>query len=738
MQSNAATSRPEGIHPPLAHDGALLLEFATPTLYRRNAFRVLGLPVTATTRVIATQVQKLQVLASLGRSDPALQGPFALKPAPTDEALRAADRQLSDPQLRLLHELFWFWPLSGAEAGGDAGYAALKAGDVSAADRQWQSAARQPQTRAAAIHNLAVLWHLLALSLERRLASDAANPSPTETLSKAWDRALAHWDEAVRTDQTWNALSARVLALDNNRLSPDFVQGLRSNLAYALVRINAHQALTYAQRGQSTMASAHIAWVLGSGLKMVDGSGFAKCIVDQAKTHLRRVIEDKDKLRLSEPSKGADSARELLNTLRPYGDLFEMLESATADVSWHEIVDELADMATSCLIAFQNNKGDEGLCLELLKKTRQIAHREALRGRIEECIRTVEGNIVHRLLAPVYDLAKIIRESPASARDRLARFENELRPQIANACGMLEKHRQSKEAFLNDIAYLLRGLSVDAWNNGKDTSTANRALDLADSYAAALEIKARLQQDRAALYELVAAQINQAVEQAAAQRRARFKNGAGAALVIAFLVLVAYGIIVADQEKQGAPKHAPQSAQTPAAGSSDRHLAESPSNAESGETGTVATQGSVGNDRPKNDESAITESGRTFSVPRYAVPELDQDRAAAGRAQAAARTLNRQLDGQQAALHQLQQRIDALEQTLESEKATAQVAGAYAVQQFNADVDRYNAMVGRYRSGVREVNALIDRYNQQERAANTLVDTYNEKLRRYGHCIEGC
>jgi len=143
MQSNAATSRPEGIHQPPAHDSALLLDFATPTLYRQNAFRVLGLPITATPRVIATQLQKLQVLAPLGRTDPALQGPFAIQPPPTDEVLRAADRQLSDPQLRLLHELFWFWPLPGADAGEDPGYAALKAGAASrTCCKSWNSAAR--------------------------------------------------------------------------------------------------------------------------------------------------------------------------------------------------------------------------------------------------------------------------------------------------------------------------------------------------------------------------------------------------------------------------------------------------------------------------------------------------------------------------------------------------------------------------------------------------------------------
>src|SRR5579863_8424368 len=96
-----------------------LADILQPELFRRNPFRVLGLPVTATTRAIAAQVQKLGSVAERGGSDAALEGPFPIKPPPNANDIKAAVRQLHDPLRRLLCELFWLWPLDGGDGASD-------------------------------------------------------------------------------------------------------------------------------------------------------------------------------------------------------------------------------------------------------------------------------------------------------------------------------------------------------------------------------------------------------------------------------------------------------------------------------------------------------------------------------------------------------------------------------------------------------------------------------------------
>lgn len=721
MKTGTASSQPEQTAPHQECDCEALLQLVAPELYRQNAFRVLGLPITATTRAIATHVQRLQVLAGVGRVDPSLNGPLPLKPPPDAEAIRAAEQKLHDPQARILQELFWFWPLGGVDGAEEPGFRALKAGDVAGAERIWEAATPEPRTRASAKHNLAVLTHLMALGLELRRGNEPANQPPSESLLKLWPRALRLWDEVVQVDATWSTLSARVLAIDDNRLSLDFVQGIRRSLPSALLRINVELALTYAERGQWSMADAHVEWVLGSRLKMVRAPEFARMFISGTKSRFRRLIEDVEKVRSGEPSSGARTAGELLDAIEPYSTSFELLEGESGNTSWHEIQDEVADTATSCVFAFQNNQGDESVSLGLLNRALQITHREALRQRIEQGIATINGNMAGKLLEPYFAFIKAIRGSKSTAKVRLATFQRELEPGIAQARQILDSHRQPKGEFLSIIGNLLRDISVDAWNQGKDAPTALRALELAEAYAPDAELKARLKQDRAALEPLIAAQQQEA-----------FKKKLSWGVIGAIVVLVMLWAIFQTPDPA---KQAPDANQVTGAASS-----EAPG-------GSASMQGSAGNDGLATDESSITESGQTFRVPHNLLPELNEDRAAAQRAQAAARALDRQLDAakdaadaKQAALHQLRERLDALEQTLRSEKITVQDAGEYAVQQFNADVDRYNTKLRNYRSDLRAANALVDRYNElltraqaRQQSANTLVDTYNAKLRRYGH-----
>lgn len=755
MPTGTAISASDSGFPHPSLDAERLLAFASPAFYRQNAFRILGLPVDATTRTIATRMQKLQVLAGLGRTDPALKGPFAISPPPGDDALRAADRELGDPQARLLHELFWFWPCDGANGGSDdAGFTALAKGDVDGANRIWQVAVGKTPTAAPAKHNLAVLWHLLALSLERRLRSDTQDQSPTESLSKAWKAALLHWDEVVRAEVTWNALAARVLALNDERLSLDFVQMLRGALPHALVRINALLVVGYAQRGQLSMADAHLTWVLGSRLKMVDRGGFAQCITDGAKTHLRQLIEDKGRLTSSDPKKGAESARALLTALRPFNELFKTLESETGENSWCETVDEVAEMANRCQVAFHSKGGgDEETCLSILGEILALVHREGLRETLTDNIRTLRETIIQKALESWYEPANAIAESSSTARERLARIEHELQARVAQVCRILDRHQYPKAEFLSHVGWLLRKIALDAWNNDKDSVTAFGALDLADPYATDAELKASIVQDRAALLRLVAA-----------QKRERLKRYVIAGGVIAFSVYMAIQAVVSDHNQttqRPTPAAVPQTPAPPTTTANDdaawakmvaaNTVATTPAASTSAQTSKPWTPPEVGapdNMDTASDESFLEESGQQYSVPSSVTPELRADRAAAAHAVALAVKTERKLatakstvERQQAEVRNLENLLDELKPQLEAQRASARMIGDQSsTDAFNEKVDRYNAMLQQYRDAARKENALVDSYNTllkrlqgQQESAHSLIAAYNRKLEEYGH-----
>lgn len=112
----------------------MLLERATPDLYRKNLFRVLNLSVTANSADARRHLKRLEMRRRLGvASNSGGANALALDPPPGEEEIRVALDQLSDPLARFLDE-FWFWPLS-ADAPSDAALEALDRADLDAATR---------------------------------------------------------------------------------------------------------------------------------------------------------------------------------------------------------------------------------------------------------------------------------------------------------------------------------------------------------------------------------------------------------------------------------------------------------------------------------------------------------------------------------------------------------------------------------------------------------------------------
>src|SRR5258708_25424155 len=87
-----------------------LLDAANKDLFRKNAFRITGLSVDATTREVAKHAEKLKMLVELGQDPHTPNAALPMKPPPSLDEIRDAFQKLRDPVQRLLDEFFWFWP----------------------------------------------------------------------------------------------------------------------------------------------------------------------------------------------------------------------------------------------------------------------------------------------------------------------------------------------------------------------------------------------------------------------------------------------------------------------------------------------------------------------------------------------------------------------------------------------------------------------------------------------------
>ncbi|MGQ9854213.1 MAG: hypothetical protein ACUVTG_12545 [Candidatus Oleimicrobiaceae bacterium] len=204
----------------------VLPEAAHPEIYRRNAFRVLGLSVEATPREISQHTQRLQMMQKYS-TNTAPKIPLALDPPPDEYAIREAVHKLNDPEKRLIDELFWFWPHQLGESKADQALALLTGSDIDCAVERWRQMEESSEAYVS-MHNLAVLFHCLALDLEQVALSRKLNQKELETLQKHWEYAFGRWKVVLDHEPFWSRLTARIRALKDPRLTTGLARRSRA------------------------------------------------------------------------------------------------------------------------------------------------------------------------------------------------------------------------------------------------------------------------------------------------------------------------------------------------------------------------------------------------------------------------------------------------------------------------------------------------------------------------------
>lgn len=181
---------------------AELREIAGSELYRRNAFRITGLPTTVDRRTARQRQQQLNAALQVGADIDTGSG----QPADPDEVRAAFDRILGDPRRRLVEEVFWLWDT----------------GDTTCnCPRQVHKA-----------HDEAVRAHAAVLSEE--IAGQ--KPANASRLDDAWNAASQNWRTALAAPAFWNHLRHRVTSLDDRQLTVADAESLRTELPLALLK----------------------------------------------------------------------------------------------------------------------------------------------------------------------------------------------------------------------------------------------------------------------------------------------------------------------------------------------------------------------------------------------------------------------------------------------------------------------------------------------------------------------
>lgn len=366
-----------------------MLEMATPDLYRRNIFRVLGVPVHASARdVHRIQRRREMTLRLGGNGSETHNGPLGLVPSPSEDEVREALERLSRPVDRVLNELFWFWPTNG-DASKDEALKALDSGDVSRALEVWNQL--EPTSRAGQIatHNVAVLHHLQALDSEAGFANKRIKMGGH--LDEAWSLGVSRWKDVLEGDGFWDAVRDRVRDLGDRLVGEDFVRQARGSLPSALLLINARLASEAAERGEAATARRHLKLIRQCEF----GSGLADNVLREAvkpyRNRLRNVVDKAKASWTDKPQQGDQYVRHLHEEAKGILATLEALLPED-DGSLNGLYDMVADAMLDGQIAFGNKTNNWQQSIHLLKMAQGLARGDIIKDRLVENIEILQKN----------------------------------------------------------------------------------------------------------------------------------------------------------------------------------------------------------------------------------------------------------------------------------------------------------------------------------------------------------
>jgi hypothetical protein len=382
-------------------------------LYEGNAFRVSGLPVSATSRDIRRRSEQLRVMAQLG-TDTATdtgQGVLLLAERPGATAIADALERLRDPSHRLVNEFFWFWP---AESGGDdEAMAALRRGDADAAMSIWEgrSSGAGPEA-AVAVHNMAVLAHVRALE----------KPGLSDRVKLLWQSAFRHWASVSASDTFWDLVTSRIREMADPRLTPATARQMRQALPSVLLSINAELAFRASREGRLLDAAAHVSLMSDSGFGAEAADRVLRQHAEPVLAQLRSISQDAERS-AADPKHAVEAARQLLDQAQPLIRDVRLILSAEHPLV-QGIKDDVASTVLRCAVRYVNETDDLQGGREVLTVAATVAATDAAGKRIRENLGIISTRITReeeqRRQVLLYSTCWFDKTSPASPTDAYA------------------------------------------------------------------------------------------------------------------------------------------------------------------------------------------------------------------------------------------------------------------------------------------------------------------------------
>jgi hypothetical protein len=460
-------------------------------LYRRNIFRITGLPVDSTARQITKRAEQLKLAAELGHVQNKAIHELDITPPPTNEQIQEALQRIKEPELRLIDEYFWFWPMHEDGSQKDPAICALQEGKVQTALRIWQEIENDPNHGAIASHNLAVFDHMTAIDCTFCQLTDPTNVDVAIRAGRAWMQSMERWERVATDDTLWEWLENRIRSIDDPRLTTGLVRRMEQGLPQALDKINAEAALRFAESGDIDAARMHIRIMNQSHQGLDDVEAVSEMILNPLQRRIEQRISHAQKVATNDGKSAVQIAQGLLNECIPMMPIFELFHGDSHHKT--ELFDQVAETANRLGAIYQKTTDRNDGLVALLSHAMTCATGADLKSRIHENIRVIEGNIRFEKVLPAIDAIKNLASKKLDPSERLRQMEQKIIPMAVK----LGNERIGDKTLLDLLASTLRDISIEAFNENDDIAIALKAICLAGDHARESQLKQQIAKDRA-------------------------------------------------------------------------------------------------------------------------------------------------------------------------------------------------------------------------------------------------
>jgi hypothetical protein len=364
-----------------------------PDIYRANSFRILDIPVNASPKDIAKRIKDLNLQEKIGEYNNQVAAILPLTPLPDSTIRNGVSQRLSNPESRLIDEMFWFWPLSSKiYADADEALNFMKQGSIDKAISIWEKYAKGENESNTAKHNLAVLYHTLALDLEHISKKQKLSDEQLTIKRIYWKNALSYWKDVFTHDWLTQRISERIIEINDPRLNKDDSIKIKECLPIVVLSINASLAMQAAQKSSLEEASFHLGLLLNSGFDRSIIDQTTLFVVNPLREQVKAICSDIKSKSFDKPENNDKLAMHLEQQVSPILSTLDtvLLKGKPIRLAVH---DEIASTMVDLIHTFAEKTEEWKAALKVLRKAEKIAESELLLKRIRNMMETAEQNL---------------------------------------------------------------------------------------------------------------------------------------------------------------------------------------------------------------------------------------------------------------------------------------------------------------------------------------------------------